>query len=267
MYKPLICFVIFLQPFHAGLVFLRLSSCFLWKMQPVCSVYTAGWKTRPPDCKYKHGAGFFQACTLSQLSQTSNQSLLGNIHPAQNQTDFFFFILLLFALHWSCALVFWDYLCMVYFYGTAIWRLSKCQCHLSCSSSAPSLWVVRKRGTGAYCISWPIVSNEYPDKQVGALMWAPGGPDSPNLRLPGLFFNKALMLAGRPQCSVSLIVRWEPSGMLMNIQWGFVSRTVLPLSTSPSLSSPLKLQARFTGLLLQGGHLAHCDANSLKFDV
>lgn len=127
--------------------------------------------------------------------------------------------------------------------------------------------VVRKRGTDPYCISWPIVSNEYPDKQVGALMWAPRRPDSPNLRLPGPFFNKALMLAERPQCSVSLIVRRDPSGMLMNIQWGFVSRTVPPLSASPSLSSPLKLQGRFTGLLLQGGHLAHCDANSLKFDV
>lgn len=157
---------------------------------------------------------------------------------------------------------------MVYFYGTAIWRLSKCQGHLSCSSSAPlALCGEKERHRPPYCISWPIVSNEYPDKQVGALMWAPRGPDSPNLRLPGPFFNKALMLAERPQCSVSLVVRWEPSGMLMNIQWGFVSRTVLPLSASPSLSSPLKLQARFTGLLLQGGHLAHCDANSLKFDV
>lgn len=56
----LICVVIFLQPFHAGFIFLWFSSCFLWKMEPVCSVYTAGWKTRPPDCKYKHGVGFFR---------------------------------------------------------------------------------------------------------------------------------------------------------------------------------------------------------------
>lgn len=127
--------------------------------------------------------------------------------------------------------------------------------------------VVRKSSTGPYCISWPIVSKEYPDKQVGVLMWGPCGPDSPNLRLPRPFFNKALMLAERPQCSASLVIRWEHSGMLMNIQWGFVSRTVLLLSVSPSLSSPLKLQGCFTGLLLQGEHLAHCDANSLKFDV
>lgn len=106
--------------------------------------------------------------------------------------------------------------------------------------------VVRKKGTGPYCISWPIVSNEYPDKQVGALMWAPRGPDSPNLSLPGPSFNKALVLAEPPQCSVSLIVRWEPAGMLMNIQWGFVSCTVLLLSASPRLSSPVKLQGLFT---------------------
>lgn len=36
------------------------SLCFLWKTEPVCSVYTAGWKTRPPDCEYKHRAGFFR---------------------------------------------------------------------------------------------------------------------------------------------------------------------------------------------------------------
>lgn len=36
---------------------------------------------------------------------------------------------------------------------------------------------------------------------------------------------------------------------------------------SPSLSSPLKLQGHFTRLLLQGRHLGHCDANSLKCDV
>lgn len=131
--------------------------------------------------------------------------------------------------------------------------------------SFPFVWW-KKRGTGPYCISWPIVSKEYPDKQVGALMWALRGPHSPNLRLPGPFFNKALTLAERPQSSVSL-VRWEPSGMLMNVQCGFVSCTVLPLSTSSSLSSPLKLRGCFTGLLLQGRHLAHCDANSLKFDV
>lgn len=57
----LICqLVIFLLLFHAGFTFLWLSSCFLWKMEPFCSVYTAGWKTRPPDCKYKHGTGFFR---------------------------------------------------------------------------------------------------------------------------------------------------------------------------------------------------------------
>lgn len=258
--------VIFLQPFHAGFIFLWFSSRFLWKMEPVCSVYTAGWKTRPPDCKYKHGAGFFRPVhSHSYLRRAIKVSILPKTR------HFFSFILLLFVLHWSCALVLWR-LGEGSLHGLFLWH--------SKSGAYPNVKVIylavhpflgfcvlRKRGTGPYCISWPIVSNEYPDKQVGALMWAPHGPDLPNLRLPGPFFNKALMLVVQPQCSVSLIVKWEPSGMLMNIQWGFVSRTVLPLSASPSLSSPLKLQGRFTGLLLEGGHLAHCDANSLKFDV
>ncbi|KAK9542434.1 hypothetical protein VZT92_000299 [Zoarces viviparus] len=37
------------MPFHAVFIFLWFSSCFLWKMDPVCGVYTAGWKTRAPD--------------------------------------------------------------------------------------------------------------------------------------------------------------------------------------------------------------------------
>lgn len=80
----------------------------------------------------------FEACALSNLPQGSNQSLWGNIHSV----IFFIYILLLFVLHWSCALVLWEFrdcLCMVYFYGVAIWRLSKCQGHLSCTSSAPWL--------------------------------------------------------------------------------------------------------------------------------
>lgn len=84
----------------------------------------------------------FQACALSQLSQSSNQSLRGNIHPAQTRHISFFFPLLLFVLNWGHALFLWEFgdgLCMVYFYGTAIWRPSKCQGHLSCSSSAPWL--------------------------------------------------------------------------------------------------------------------------------
>lgn len=56
----LICLVIFLLLFHAGFIFLWSSLRFLWKMEPFCSVYTAGWKTRPPDCKYKHGTGFLK---------------------------------------------------------------------------------------------------------------------------------------------------------------------------------------------------------------
>lgn len=39
-------------------------------------------------------------------------------------------------LNYEC---FGGLLCMVYFYGVAVWRLFKCQGHLSCSSSAPCL--------------------------------------------------------------------------------------------------------------------------------
>lgn len=112
--------------------------------------------------------------------------------------------------------------------------------------------VVRKRATGPYYISWPIVSKEYPDKQVGALMWAPDGPDTPNLRLPGSFFNKALMLAEQLQCFVSLIVRWEPSGMLMNIQWGFVSRTVLCYLRLPVYHHHWNCRALLLGFYYKG---------------
>lgn len=134
------------------------ASCGKWSLSAACTQLV-----RRQDLQIV-STNMEQACTLSQLSQTSNQSLRGNIHPVQNQTlFFFFFILLLFVLHWSCALVLWgfgDRLCMVYFYGTAIWRLSKCQGHLSCSSSAPWLLCGEKERHRpilhfmTYCVKW-----------------------------------------------------------------------------------------------------------------
>lgn len=158
----LICIVIFLQPFHAGFIFLSFSSCFLWKMEPVCSVYTAGWKTRPPDCKYKHRAGFFRPVHSHSYHRRAIK-VLEEISIPPKTRHFFFFILLLFVLHWSWALVLWGFggcLCMVYFYGAAIWRLSKCQGHLSCSSSAPWLLCGEKERHRpilhfmTYCVKW-----------------------------------------------------------------------------------------------------------------
>lgn len=121
-----------------GFIFLWPSLRFLWKTKPFCSVYTAGWKTRPPDCEYKHGTGFLKPVH----SQTYHSGAIKVFEVISILSFFFIYILLLFVLHWSCALVLWEFrdcLCMVYFYGVAIWRLSKCQGHLSCTSSAPWL--------------------------------------------------------------------------------------------------------------------------------
>ncbi|KAK2919775.1 hypothetical protein Q8A73_001979 [Channa argus] len=48
------------MPFHAGFIFLWFSSCFLWKKEPVRCVYTAGWKTRPPDCALERCLEFIE---------------------------------------------------------------------------------------------------------------------------------------------------------------------------------------------------------------
>lgn len=219
-------------------------------MEPFCSVYTAGWKTRPPDCKYKHGTGFFRPVHSHSYHSRAIKVFEEISILSMNQTRFFFpmFCSRLFSIE----VVLWSYESLEVVFAWFIFMAQQSGDYPNAKviylAVHPLLGfcVVRKKGTGPYCISWPIVSNEYPDKQVGALMWAPRGPDSPNLSLPGPFFNKALVLAEPPQCSVSLIVRWEPSGMLMNIQWGFVSCTVLLLSASPRLSSPVKLQGLFT---------------------
>lgn len=158
----LICLVIFLLLFHAEFIFLWLSlSCFLWKIERFRGVYTAGWKGRPPDCKYKHGAGFFRPVhSHSYHSRAIKVFEEISILP-KTRHILFFFTLLLFVLHWSCALVLWEIgtcLCMVYFYGAPIWRLSKCQGHLSCSSSPPCFLGGEKERLGAilhfmsYCV-------------------------------------------------------------------------------------------------------------------
>lgn len=82
----------FFQPFHAGFIFPGFSLCFLWKMEPVCSVYTAGWKTRPPDCKYKHGVRFLGPVLFHSHRKHVNESLF---RFAQNRTLCVFNLLLL----------------------------------------------------------------------------------------------------------------------------------------------------------------------------
>lgn len=239
-------------------------SCGKWSLSAACTQLVKRQDLQIVSSNMKQD---FRACALSQLSQTSNQSLHRiSILP---KTRHFFF------LH-SASVCFPLKLCFglmrvwrLSLHGLFLWHSNLETVQMSRSfilqfiHSLAFVWWERK--AQAHIAFHDLLCQ----MSTQTNRWEPWWelPDSPNLRLPGLFFNKALMLAERPQCSVSLIVRWEPSGMLMNIQWGFVSRIVLPLSASLSLSSPLKLQGCFTGLLLQGGHLAHCDANSWKFDV
>lgn len=134
----LLCVVIFLQPFHAGFIFLVVLI-----MLPVengaCPQRVHSWlEDKTPRLEVQTWR-IFQACTLSQLSQTGNRNLLGNIHPAQNPTLFFIHFAAVCSPFKLCLWGFGDSLCMAYFYGTAIWRLSKCQGHLSWSSYATCL--------------------------------------------------------------------------------------------------------------------------------
>lgn len=99
--KSQICVVFFLQPCHAAFIFLWFSSCFLWKMKAECTqlsgretLHVAGTNTE-----------VFQACALSQLSQRSNQILLGNIslHKKKKHKPLSCFARLLFVLPLSSA--------------------------------------------------------------------------------------------------------------------------------------------------------------------
>lgn len=63
-------------------------------------------------------------------------------------------------------------------------RMSECEGHYLAIHPFLGFCAARKKGPDPYCISWAIVSKEHPDKQVAALMWAPHGPDTPNLKLP-----------------------------------------------------------------------------------
>lgn len=137
----LICVVIFLQPFHAVISSCgsHRASCGKWSLPATCTQLVRRQDLQIVSTNMEQD--FSGLCTLTVI--TDEQSKSSRKYPSCPTPDtFFFFILLLFVLHWSCALVlggFGGCLCMVYFYGAAIWRLSKCQGHLSCSSSAPWL--------------------------------------------------------------------------------------------------------------------------------
>lgn len=148
-------------------------------MEPVCSsVYTAGWKTRPFQIVSTNMERedfffffFFQACALSHLSQTSNQSLRGKKkYPSKPDSCLLSIEVALWSYEASGGFVFAWFI----FMARQIWRLSKCQGHLSCGSSAAwafFFWCGEKESRGpilrfmTYC-----VKRATPDKQVGALM-------------------------------------------------------------------------------------------------
>ncbi len=148
-------------------------SCGKWSLSAACTQLVKRQDLQIVSTNMKLD---FQACALSQLSQTSNQSLRRKIHPAHNQTLFFSsFCSCLFSIE----VVLWSYESLEIVFAWFIFMAKQ-------SGDHPKVKVIylavhpllgfcaaREKGTGPYCISWPIVSNEYPDKQVGALMWAP----------------------------------------------------------------------------------------------
>lgn len=164
---------------------------------------------------------FSGLCTLTVITVEQSKSL--RKYPSCPKPDTFFFSSLSSCL-FSIEVVLWSYerleLLFAWFIFMALQSGDCPNVKVIYLAVHPLLafWVARKKGSGPYCISWAIVSNEYPDKQVGALTWAPHGPDSPKLKLLHSFFNKTLMLAEQPQSSISLIIRWEPTGMLVSTQ-------------------------------------------------
>lgn len=135
----LICLVIFFLLSHAGFIFSRLSSShFLWKM-----------KSFPQHVHRVEGDNLQIVSTNTEqacaLSQSSNQSFRGNIHPARKQTCP---LILLFVLHWSCALCLWNFFCLVYFYGADMQTIQTWRSFILWSiHSLAFLWRERKAQT------------------------------------------------------------------------------------------------------------------------
>lgn len=208
---------------------------------------------------------FFALCYTHSYHRRAIKVFQGNIHypPSSNTSHLpFMFVLHLSNPLWSHVVV-KDSICMVYFNGRAIlgtiqtWRSFSLQFIRSLS-----FCVVRKRD----CISWPIVSGESPDKQVGALMWGPLGEGRktglvrPDWRRGGTgrLFGYSLIshscIAQPPQCSVSpSSIQKDPSGMLMAVMYskGLSYPQGLCCLSPSCLSSPVKLQGRFRRGLLQ----------------
>lgn len=136
------------------------ASCGKWSL--FRSVYTAGWKTRPPDCKYKHGTGFFfsplffSLLTLTVI--TVGQSKSSRKDPSCPNPDTFFPLLhsapvcsplkLCFGLMrvWRSSL-----------HGLFLWRsnLETPNAKVIYLAVHPLLGFVRRerKGSGPYCIS------------------------------------------------------------------------------------------------------------------
>lgn len=77
--------------FCAGVVFLRPSSGFLWKTEPFSAAWTQLVEDKTSRLEVQTWSAaffFFSACSLSHLSQPSNQSLQGSVRPVGKPDTF-----------------------------------------------------------------------------------------------------------------------------------------------------------------------------------
>lgn len=114
-----------------------------------------------PDCKYKHGAGgflffffFFRPAHSHTYHRRAIKVFEGKKkYPSKPDSCLLSIEVALWSYEASGGFVFAWFI----FMARQIWRLSKCQGHLSCGSSAALgfffFCTVRKRGAGPYCVS------------------------------------------------------------------------------------------------------------------
>lgn len=144
------------------------ASCGKWS--PFRGVYAPRWRRRPPDCEYKHGIGLRTFTVWEEIS----------ILPESRRV----LLILMLLFYNDVVLCSYEIVFVQLIFTPRQCRMSECEGHYLVIHPFLGFCAARKKGPDPYCISWAIVSKEHPDKQVAALMWAPHGPDTPNLKLP-----------------------------------------------------------------------------------